>query len=315
MLDMMCFFIVFILLSRNLNRKPNYLDSLKLVALMALFSLFIGRGWGQAMLATVFLVVVVYAVLNLHDLTKERIGKTLFPPAAGALLFVCVYRIGIESEVSALSELMDFQSLMTFVLTLMGRTLTFQHISVENGENLLPILVVGGFIAAIYALAICLFFVKRQYRQGWFPFCLMMFSLGAILCVYLGRGVSLGGGWQGALFPRHLPECSVGFAGALVCIACAVKQSRHGVVVAILCVLLVASQSIAVIKTATHSSYRAKYAERRAEAFFGPVSAFSDKAVVKSARCHSEELCVYVRGIVDQYGLMKQGRDKVNQDD
>lgn len=92
-------------------------------------------------------------------------------------------------------------------------------------------------------------------------------------------------------------------------------SSHHGVVVAILCVLLVASQSIAVIKTATHSSYRAKYAERRAEAFFGPVSAFSDKAVVKSARCHSEELCVYVRGIVDQYGLMKQGRDKVNQDD
>jgi hypothetical protein len=309
MLDMMCFFIVFILLSRNLNREPAYLDSMRLIVLMGFFSLFIGRGWGQAMLATVFLVTVVYATLNLNDLTKERIVKTLLPPGASALVFVYVYRIGIESEVSALSELMDFQSLMTFVLTLMGRTLTFQHIGVENGKNLLPILIVGGFIAAIYALAISLFFVKKQYRQGWFPLCLMMFSLGAILCVYLGRGVGLGGGWQGALFPRHLPECSVGLVGALACIACAVKKSRlWGMPVAMLCVVLVASQSLAVMKTVNHSNYMAKYSERRAEAFFGPLPAFSDKAVVKTARCHSEDLCVYVRGILDRYNLMQEGR-------
>jgi hypothetical protein len=200
MLDMMCFFIVFILLSRNLNREPAYLDSMRLIVLMGFFSLFIGRGWGQAMLATVFLVTVVYATLNLNDLTKERIVKTLLPPGASALVFVYVYRIGIESEVSALSELMDFQSLMTFVLTLMGRTLTFQHIGVENGKNLLPILIVGGFIAAIYALAISLFFVKKQYRQGWFPSLLDDVLTGCDTLCLFGTGSGLGWRLAGGTF-------------------------------------------------------------------------------------------------------------------
>jgi hypothetical protein len=312
MLDMMCFFIIFILLSRNLIREPAYLDSLMLVVLMALFSLFIGRGWGQAMLATVFFVLVVYATLNMRDLPKERIVKTLLPPGIGAFVFVYVYKIGLDSEVSALSSLLDLQSLVTFVLTVLGRTLTSQHISVEGGENLMTILLVGGFIAAIYALAISLFFVTKQYRQGWFPLCLMVFSMIAVLCVYLGRGVGLGGGWQAGLFPRHLPECSVGLAGALTCIAFAVKQSRYWTAaVAVLCVILVASQSVAIEKTVSHSKYMANYADNRAAAFFGPISAFSDRAVVKTARCHSEELCVYVRGVVDRYDLMRQGRDKV----
>jgi hypothetical protein len=315
MLDMMCFFIIFMLLSRNLIREPACLDSLKLVVLMALCSLFIGRGWGQAMLATVFFVLVAYTVLNMRELTRDRILKTLLPPGAGALVFVYLYKMGIESKVSALGNLLDLSSLITFVLTLLGRTLTFQHIRLESGVNLLPILAVGGSIAAIYALAIYLFFVTKQYHQGWFPFCLMVFSLVAVLCVYLGRGVGLGGGWQAGLFPRHLPECSVGLAGALTCIAFAVKQSRYWVAaVATLCIILVASQSVAIIKTVSHSNYMANYADSRAGAFFGPISAFSDEAVVKLARCHSEELCIYVRGVVDHYGLMKQGRHRLAHD-
>jgi hypothetical protein len=307
MLDMMCFFIVFILLSRNLNSKPGCFDSLKLLVLMGFFSLFIGRGWGQAMLATVFLVVLVYATVNLKNLTKERMTKTLLPTGAGAFLYVYVYRSGIESEISSFSNLLDFQSFMGFVLTLMGRTLTFQHISIDNGENLLPILVVGGFLAAIYAIAISLFFITKQYRQGWFPFCLMAFSLIAILSVYIGRGAGLGGGWQSALYPRHLPECSVGLVGALACIACAVKLSKPlAISFTVFCAILIVSQSNAVIKTMDHTKYMIKYAERRADAFWGPLSAFSDPAVVKRARCHSEELCIYVRDVLGRYNLMQK---------
>ena len=314
MLNMMFFFLIFILLSRTLNREPRYVDSIILTLLIIFFSLFFGRSWGQAMLVTVFLTMLAYAFVRTRYLTREKIMKTIFPLALTVVACIFVYQIGLHwttADESRLVKLLNFSSIIPYVITLFGRTLTNQNIDVAGGEDISLVMLVGSLVIAIYALAMYLFFSRKYYLNGWFPLCMMLFSLVAVISVYLGRGVTLGGGWQSALFPRHLPECSVGLVGALSIIALYVKQSRiWPMVIAALCIIIIINQSVAIVNTLDRIPFIARNEVKKLRVFFGPTSVFSDARNIKKAECHTRELCMDVRKVVDGYNLMKKGREK-----
>lgn len=315
MLDMTCFLVIFYLLSRNLLAEPSLSRSALIATLLVVCSLFIGRGWGQGMLVTVLFVLGAYAIAERAVLTPARLYRTVLPTAVVAVVCILVYQAGIEYNekrgVAGFSQILNISSLLSFAAMLFGRSLTFKHIDVAGGENVLIIQGVGVAVIGLYAVATFLFFKDKQYRRGWFPLALIGFSSAAALLVYLGRGAMTGEGWRGAAFPRHLAEVSVGLAGALVIIASYSKLGRsmqRGI--AALSVLLILSQSAAIARTMYQTHFVIQHAEQRVRAFFGPVQSFSSPEAVKLAHCHTEAICVYVRDVVDRRALMERARQK-----
>ena len=317
MLDMACFFLIFFLLSRSLLQPPSLRTSAVLAFLLVSCSLFIGRGWGQGMLLTVLFVLGAFIVANRSAVTRDRIIRTVLPTALTAIACVVIYQASMEYDerrgVAGLSHILDIPALLSFASMLLGRTLTFQHIDVHNGDNRFVVQAIGVVVIGLYLFATVLFFKEKQWRRGWFPFALMVFSAAAVLLVYLGRGAVTGDGesWRGALFPRHLPECSVGLVGALVIIATHARAGRalERAVVA-LCLILVVSQSAAVARSMYQTRFVINHNTQKAAAFFGPVAGFASPAIVKRAGCHTEQLCIYVRSVLDGHGLMERARLK-----
>jgi hypothetical protein len=316
MFDMTLFLLAFLLLSRSLAGPPAWRKTGMLVLLLGFSSLFFGRGWGQAMLVSTAATLVLYTISCRHHLAGGRLFITVLPLFGAALLCIYLYQLGLVGAAggnkAGVRALLDIHALLSFSTTLVGRTLTFAFIDVAGGKNLIWIQAVGSLVILAHAAATWLFFSQRQYERSWFPLSLMLFSAGAVLLVYLGRGAGIGWGWQGALYPRHLPECSVGLAGvvAIFTSAAGIKPAGKWLTGALagLCIALTVSQSMAVLKNIRQAPYIKNYWSKRGEAFFGPLEAFSDPGVVKTAMCHYEELCRSARATIDRYGLMPEAR-------
>jgi hypothetical protein len=316
MIDLTLFVLVFLLLSHNLTRPPAWRSSGVLVVLLGFSSLFFGRGWGQAMLVSTAATLVLYTISCRRKLAARRLLITVLPLFGAALFCIYTYQLGLVGAAggnkAGVAALLDVHALLSFSTTLVGRTLTFAFIDVAGGKNLFWIQLVGTLVILAYAGATWIFFAQRQYERSWFPLSLMLFSAGAVLLVYLGRGVGTGWGWQGALWPRHLPECSVGLAGVMTIFssAASIKPARKwlsGALAGII-VALIVNQSMAVAQNVQRAPFIKNYWAKRSTAFFGPTEAFADPAVAKTAMCHYEELCISARATIERYGLMPAAR-------
>ena len=206
------FMLIFIFVDKLIYEDGYRKNLIWFTLLVFIYTLFFGRGWGQAMLySSIFFLSL--ATLTFLKLKIYRKVKWLTAAISVGIITLLIYNSGSQPLVAPAKEPISISGFYNFTTGLMGNTLGYEFVGRQNFQYRDLIRSLGVFSIMIYAIA-CLFYIKTSlFKKTTFPLLIMCFSTVAIIAAYFGRGLAIGE--SAAYYPRWVAESCLGLAGAI----------------------------------------------------------------------------------------------------
>ena len=322
--NMLGYVIVFILLDRLIYDQPHrtrLMSFLLLAFMIALYTLFFGRGYGQAMLATTAALAGISALIFA---VRSKWPDALWLSGVVGVCAVCfvLYRTGgsyhdPSPSPSLLKAIASFNivELIDHASYLFGNTIVYRVIVPwrSHPESLIIVQLLGYFCMALYLWAFAAFLRGGTYKRTLFPLALMAYSALTAIATYYGRVMTHD--LHPGLYHRYMGESGIGLAGAVALLlsyywrkppppAAAPRAIvRQGIVVAST-VVLMAFNAVAAHTVYSRVPDVKTYRDETMETLFSnDIEAFRDADLARRAGCKNYHRCKW-RKIVDKYHLL-----------
>lgn len=318
MIDNCLFILGFVLINGILYNSHSLKKILFICFYLCFATLFFGRGWSQIFLISALLGIFFQLMLSTKLKELLRFSKiNIILLTLVILLFI--YNFAFSGTTKSLNldinNIINFSRFYDFSSTFLGRIFTIQFFDINNKTHFSLIKLVGNAIIFLYFFAIAIFIKNKDYKLSVIPIFLILYSLIALCFIYIGRTSNLDNAWQGALFPRHLPEQSIGLAAVFAIIFSSIKKKSIIIFSSIIFLLpffyiFVVSMTI----NFKHTIFFNKHSDLRIQTFFNNKDNFSLDDDVKKARCIEKSICNNSRKIIYKFNIMKEARKRVSEE-
>lgn len=316
MIDNCLFIFGFILINSILYNTSSAKKILLIFFYLCFAILFFGRGWSQIFILSAIFGIILQLILTsrFKELLRfSKINQINLALISLSLIYNFAFS-GVGKSVNLnINNIIDITRFYDFSSIFLGRIFTIQFLDINDKTDFILIKLIGSGIIFLYFFAVFIFIKNKDFKLSFIPIFLIMYSLIALCFIYIGRTSNLDYAWQGALFPRHLPEQSIGLAAVFTIIFSSIKNRSFFIFSSLLflvpfLLIFIFSMSLNFKNTV----FINKHSDMRIKSFFNNKDNFSSQDDVKKARCIHQDICNNSRKIIYETDVMNEARKRAS---